>query len=336
MPFPPFRRQRKKEANPLTFGCPNPFNIFCPKTQSTTNTKAADPTTAPARTTSVAPPVTPSSTAAPTPSQPNTNTFTVQPVTPPTATPNTPSSQPQSTPAASPTSRSISATAQLTSAAANTGDTSGGSTGSTTATTGSPSGTPKGNDVDASQTTATFITTESNGQTQTQEITIGSNAQPFTTTNGFVFITTTDSVGQVITVSYGLDPAQTSTASSANSAANGTAANSTGATASGSSHAGAIAGGVVAALAVVCLVIALSFFLRRRRRALRTAPSSEFIVQRQYPFTGSAQFQFQRAGSFSSPGGSVVDIRQQEGGALLTREQSPRTYNVAGEKMVLV
>lgn len=227
-------------------------------------------------------------------------------------------------------------TAQPTSAAANTGNAAGGSTGSTTAAAGSAAGTPEGSDSDAPETTATFITTESNGQTQTQEVTVGLNAQPFTTTSGFVFISTTDSVGQVITVSYGLDPAQTSTASSANTTSNGTAASSTGATASGSSHAGAIAGGVVAALAVVCLIVAFLFLLRRRRRALRTAPSSEFLVQRQYPFTGSAQFQFQRAGSFSSPGGSVVDIRQQEGGALLTREQSPRTYNVAGEKMVLV
>lgn len=150
---------------------------------------------------------------------------------------------------------------------------------------------------------------------------------PFTTSSGIPLVRTTNSLGSTLTVPYGPDPTQTSPIAGSDSGTTNTSPTVNGAAAKGSDNdIGAVVGAVLGGIALLVLLILGFCFIKRRRRATRTAPSAEFLGQQQYPFSGSAQFQFQRAGSFGSSA-EVMDI------ASPIRELGPDPFGLHNEKV---
>ncbi|KAF8201603.1 hypothetical protein BJ912DRAFT_508428 [Pholiota molesta] len=175
----------------------------------------------------------------------------------------------------------------------------------------------------SSDSTQTVISTNSNGQLTTENV-VSTVPVPFTTSSGIPLVRTTDSLGSTFTIPYGPDPTQSSFGSETSNTS--AAVNGNGAAVKGSDNdIGAVVGGISGAIALLVLLILGFCFIRRRRRAIRTAPSAEFLGQQQYPFSGSAQFLFQRAGSFGSSA-QVMDT------ASPIRELGPDPFGVHSEK----
>ncbi|KAF9483831.1 hypothetical protein BDN70DRAFT_241972 [Pholiota conissans] len=286
----PRRRGIANDLDPAAF-CKQ-FPVFCPPTKHNHTTKEpAKPTKEPEPNPPASPPV------KTTPNPPPTTAMSTATQAPPPPSPPPPTSSTSSpTPTPQPT---VIATLQ---------DTSTPSAASTEANQATPSQSSAAisvSSVEESDTTRTVVSTDSSGHLTTKDV-VTTVPIPFTTSSGIPLIRTTDSLGSTVTVPYGPDPTDSSLSNNSNDGTSTTTPAQINGAASKDSNVGAVVGGVLGGIALLVLLIMGFCYIRRRRRAIRTAPSSEFLNRGNYPFSGSANFLFQHAGSYGST--SVIDI----------------------------